>query len=38
MAEPLAIVKGARKRSPFAGIEEAVEAIRAGRMVIVVDD
>src|SRR5438445_1643440 len=33
------IAKGARKRSsPFARIEDAIEAIRAGRMVIVVDD
>ena len=32
------IAKGARKRGPFASIEEAVEAIRAGRMIIVVDD
>jgi len=33
------IAKGARKTSsPFARIEDAVEAIRAGRMVIVVDD
>jgi 3,4-dihydroxy 2-butanone 4-phosphate synthase/GTP cyclohydrolase II len=33
------IAKGARKRtSPFARIEDAVEAFRAGRMVIVVDD
>ena len=32
------IAKGARRRSPFASIEEALEAIRAGRMVIVVDD
>ena len=33
------IAKGARKRpSPFARIEDAVDAIRAGRMVIVVDD
>jgi 3,4-dihydroxy 2-butanone 4-phosphate synthase/GTP cyclohydrolase II len=33
------IAKGASRRStPFARIEEAVEAIRAGRMVIVVDD
>jgi 3,4-dihydroxy 2-butanone 4-phosphate synthase/GTP cyclohydrolase II len=33
------IAKGARKKqSPFARIEDAVEAIRAGRMVIVVDD
>lgn len=33
------IAKGARKKtSPFARIEDAVEAIRAGRVVIVVDD
>jgi 3,4-dihydroxy 2-butanone 4-phosphate synthase / GTP cyclohydrolase II len=33
------IAKGARRRSsPFARIEDAVDAIRAGRMVIVVDD
>ena len=33
------IAKGARKRSsPFARMEDAVDAIRAGRMVIVVDD
>ncbi len=32
------IAKGARGRGPFASIEEAVEAIRAGRIVIVVDD
>jgi 3,4-dihydroxy 2-butanone 4-phosphate synthase/GTP cyclohydrolase II len=33
------IAKGAQKdRSPFARIEDAVDAIRAGRMVIVVDD
>jgi 3,4-dihydroxy 2-butanone 4-phosphate synthase / GTP cyclohydrolase II len=36
----LRIAKGARKggRSPFAPIEDAVEAIRHGQMVIVVDD
>ena len=34
----LRIAKGARRRGPFAPIEEAVEAIRAGRMVVVVDD
>ena len=33
----LRIAKGAR-RGPFAPIDEAVEAIRAGRMVVVVDD
>jgi 3,4-dihydroxy 2-butanone 4-phosphate synthase/GTP cyclohydrolase II len=33
------IAKGARKRpSPFARIEDAIDAIREGRMVIVVDD
>src|SRR5947209_8099609 len=33
------IAKGARKRNnPFARIEDAIDAIRAGRMVIVVDD
>ena len=33
------IAKGARRQSsPFARIEDAVEAIRAGRMIIVVDD
>jgi 3,4-dihydroxy 2-butanone 4-phosphate synthase/GTP cyclohydrolase II len=36
---PIDIVKGARTRSgPFARIEDALEALRAGRMVIVVDD
>src|ERR687896_2420192 len=34
----LRIAKGSRRRSVFAPIEEAVEAIRAGRMIIVVDD
>jgi 3,4-dihydroxy 2-butanone 4-phosphate synthase / GTP cyclohydrolase II len=32
------IAKGARKRGPFATIDEAVAAIRDGRMIIVVDD
>ena len=32
------IAKGARRRGPFASIDDAVAAIRAGRMVIVVDD
>jgi 3,4-dihydroxy 2-butanone 4-phosphate synthase/GTP cyclohydrolase II len=32
------IAKGARRRGPFATIEEAVDAIRAGCMIIVVDD
>ncbi|MCL4812781.1 MAG: bifunctional 3,4-dihydroxy-2-butanone-4-phosphate synthase/GTP cyclohydrolase II [Vicinamibacteraceae bacterium] len=34
----LHIAKGARTRSPFATIEQAVEAFRRGEMVIVVDD
>jgi 3,4-dihydroxy 2-butanone 4-phosphate synthase / GTP cyclohydrolase II len=34
----LRIAKGSRKGSPFAPIEDAVEAIRNGRMIIVVDD
>jgi 3,4-dihydroxy 2-butanone 4-phosphate synthase/GTP cyclohydrolase II len=38
-ARGLTIARGASKRSsPFASIEEAVDAIRAGRMIIVVDD
>ena len=32
------IAKGARRPTAFASIEEAIEAIRAGRMIIVVDD
>jgi 3,4-dihydroxy 2-butanone 4-phosphate synthase/GTP cyclohydrolase II len=32
------IAKGARRRGPFASIEDAVAAIKAGRIVIVVDD
>jgi 3,4-dihydroxy 2-butanone 4-phosphate synthase / GTP cyclohydrolase II len=39
MKRQLEIAKGSQKRSsPFARIEDAVEAIRAGRMIIVVDD
>src|SRR5215475_14682552 len=39
MKRRIEIAKGARKKaSPFARIEDAVEAIRAGRMIIVVDD
>jgi 3,4-dihydroxy 2-butanone 4-phosphate synthase / GTP cyclohydrolase II len=34
----LRIAKGSKKGSPFAPIEDAVEAVRAGRMIIVVDD
>jgi len=32
------IAKGAHKGGPFASIDEALTAIRAGRMIIVVDD
>jgi 3,4-dihydroxy 2-butanone 4-phosphate synthase/GTP cyclohydrolase II len=32
------IAKGARKRTPFAPIEDAIAAVRDGQMVIVVDD
>jgi 3,4-dihydroxy 2-butanone 4-phosphate synthase/GTP cyclohydrolase II len=32
------IAKGARKRGPFSSIDEALAEIRAGRMIIVVDD
>jgi 3,4-dihydroxy 2-butanone 4-phosphate synthase/GTP cyclohydrolase II len=39
MTRKIRLAKGASKRpSPFAPIEDAVEAVRAGRMVIVVDD
>jgi len=39
MKQRIEIAKGARKKpSPFASIEDAVAAIRAGRMIIVVDD
>ena len=34
----LRIAKGSKKGSPFAPIDEAVEAFREGRMIIVVDD
>ena len=34
----LRIAKGSRKSGPFAPIEEAVDAFRTGRMIIVVDD
>jgi 3,4-dihydroxy 2-butanone 4-phosphate synthase/GTP cyclohydrolase II len=32
------LAKSPRRRGPFAGVDEAVDAIRAGRMIIVVDD
>jgi 3,4-dihydroxy 2-butanone 4-phosphate synthase/GTP cyclohydrolase II len=39
MTQKLEIAKGSRKRTdPFARIEDAVDAIKGGRMVIVVDD
>jgi 3,4-dihydroxy 2-butanone 4-phosphate synthase/GTP cyclohydrolase II len=38
MGAKLRIAKGARAKSPFAPIEAAIEAIRRGEMVIVVDD
>ncbi|HVC20671.1 MAG TPA: bifunctional 3,4-dihydroxy-2-butanone-4-phosphate synthase/GTP cyclohydrolase II [Vicinamibacterales bacterium] len=39
MAQHLRIAKGARRRpGPFAPVDQAIEAIRAGRMIIVVDD
>jgi 3,4-dihydroxy 2-butanone 4-phosphate synthase/GTP cyclohydrolase II len=37
-ATNIRIAKGAQGRGPFASVEEAIEAIRAGRMIIVVDD
>ena len=38
MTKDLRIAKGARKRNTFASIDEAVAAVRAGKMVIVCDD
>ena len=38
MKRQIKIAKGRRPSSPFASIEDAVESIRAGKMVIVVDD
>src|SRR2546421_9329476 len=39
MSPQIEIAKGARRRSgPFARIDDAIAAIRAGRIVIVVDD
>ena len=38
MTKNIRIAKGARRKSPFASIEEAVAAIRAGQMIIVCDD
>jgi 3,4-dihydroxy 2-butanone 4-phosphate synthase/GTP cyclohydrolase II len=38
MTKNIRIAKGARRRSPFASIDEAVAAIREGQMIIVCDD
>jgi 3,4-dihydroxy 2-butanone 4-phosphate synthase/GTP cyclohydrolase II len=38
MKAKLRLAKGDRKRSPFASIDDALAAIRAGKMIIVVDD
>src|ERR1043166_4336791 len=38
MTKKIRIAKGARRKSPFESIEEAVAAIRAGQMIIVCDD
>ena len=38
MKRPIKIAKGRRSSGPFASIEDAIESIRAGKMVIVVDD
>jgi len=38
MTATLRIAKGARSKGPFATIDDAIEAIRRGEMVIVVDD
>ena len=38
MTKNIRIAKGARKRAPFASIEDAIDAIRDGQMIIVGDD
>ena len=38
MTKNIRIAKGARKRTPFASIDEAVAAVRDGQMIIVCDD
>ena len=38
MTKNIRIAKGARKRTPFASIDEAIAAIRDGQMIIVCDD
>jgi 3,4-dihydroxy 2-butanone 4-phosphate synthase/GTP cyclohydrolase II len=32
------LAKGSKRRGPFAGVDEAIDALRAGQMIIVVDD
>ena len=38
MSAPMRLAKGSRRRGPFAGVDEAIDAIRAGQMIVVVDD
>jgi 3,4-dihydroxy 2-butanone 4-phosphate synthase/GTP cyclohydrolase II len=38
MSRRLKLAKGRRARSPFASIEDALAAVRAGKMIVVVDD
>ena len=38
MTAPLKIARKRKKAGPFAGIEDAIEAFRAGEMIIVCDD
>ena len=38
MSRSLHLAKGRRRKSPFAPVDEAIDAIRAGQMIIVVDD
>ncbi len=38
MTTGLKLAKGSRRRTPFATVEVALEALRAGRMIVVVDD
>jgi 3,4-dihydroxy 2-butanone 4-phosphate synthase/GTP cyclohydrolase II len=38
MTRRLKLAKGRRSRSPFASIEDALAAVRAGKMIVVVDD
>jgi 3,4-dihydroxy 2-butanone 4-phosphate synthase/GTP cyclohydrolase II len=38
MTKKLRLAKPARSKSPFASVEEALAAIQAGQMIIVVDD